>query len=261
MPLGKPLLDILDGIGYGALLLDAFGEILRFNPTAARLLSQYQHQSDQNNDLVCSQRALAALLNSGGINRSTLNDDTWTPIQRTNSDAARPLILRSVRLRVSVSRQDRRVQTQGVMDGRRGPNGYRVDNRKLVIARGGGSNSQKNISALPRLAIHYKASSPTATGRVRTRTRVLASGRILGNVHLTNRRLATSFGTGCISCEINHRGKSFLAEHEPIIEKEVFEAVQNILNENPNRHDTGYNRSDALLVGLLFDVSEFQGLR
>ena len=53
--------------------------------------------------------------------------------------------------------------------------------------------------------------------------------------------------------EINHRGKSFPAEHEPIIEKEVFDAVQNILNENPNRHDTGYNRSDALLVGLLFD--------
>jgi site-specific DNA recombinase len=53
--------------------------------------------------------------------------------------------------------------------------------------------------------------------------------------------------------EINHRRKSFPAEHEPIIEKEVFDAVQNILNENPNRHDTGYNRSDALLGGLLFD--------
>jgi hypothetical protein len=36
--------------------------------------------------------------------------------------------------------------------------------------------------------------------------------------------------------EINHRRKSFPAEHEPIIEKEVFDAVQNILNENPNRH-------------------------
>ena len=32
--------------------------------------------------------------------------------------------------------------------------------------------------------------------------------------------------------EINHRGKSFPAEHEPIIEKEVFDAVQNIVNQN-----------------------------
>jgi hypothetical protein len=93
VPLGKPLLDILDGIGYGALLLDASGEILRFNLTAARLLSQHQHQSSQTNELACSPRALAALLNSGGINKPTLDDDDWTPIQRTNADATRPLIL------------------------------------------------------------------------------------------------------------------------------------------------------------------------
>jgi DNA-binding CsgD family transcriptional regulator len=96
VPLGKPLLDILDGIGYGALLLDASGEILRLNLTAARLLSQHQHQSCQTNDLACSQRALAALLNSGGINRSRLDDDNWTPIQRTNADGAYPLILRTI---------------------------------------------------------------------------------------------------------------------------------------------------------------------
>ena len=56
---------------------------------------------------------------------------------------------------------------------------------------------------------------------VRTRTRVLASGRILGNVHLTNGPLAYILRNRMYLGEINHRGKSFLAEHEPIIEKEV----------------------------------------
>src|SRR6476620_7855507 len=88
---------------------------------------------------------------------------------------------------------------------------------------------------------------------VRTRTRVLASGRILGNVHLTHGPLAYILRNRMYLGEINHRGKSFPAEHEPIIEKEAFDAVQEILNEIPNRHDTGDNRSDALLVGLLFD--------
>jgi DNA-binding CsgD family transcriptional regulator len=96
VPLGKPLLGLLDGMGYGVLVLDASGEILRFNLAAARLLSQHQHQSCQSKNLVCSRRALTALLHSGGINGSRSNDDNWTPIQRTNPDAARPLILRTI---------------------------------------------------------------------------------------------------------------------------------------------------------------------
>jgi hypothetical protein len=53
--------------------------------------------------------------------------------------------------------------------------------------------------------------------------------------------------------EINHRDRSFPAEHEAIVEKELFDAVQDILNQKPNRNDTSYTRSNALLAGLLFD--------
>jgi site-specific DNA recombinase len=82
---------------------------------------------------------------------------------------------------------------------------------------------------------------------------VLASGRILGNVHLTNGPLAYILRNRMYLGEINHRGRSFPAEHEAIIEKELFDTVQDILNQKPNRNDTGYTRSNALLAGLLFD--------
>ena len=133
------------------------------------------------------------------------------------------------------------------------PMGYRVDNRKLVIDEEEAATVKKIFQRYLALRSITKLQAELRLDGVRTRTRVLASGRILGNVHLTNGPLAYILRNRMYLGEINHRGKSFPAEHEPIIEKEVFDAVQNILNENPNRHDTGYNRSDALLGGLLFD--------
>jgi len=133
------------------------------------------------------------------------------------------------------------------------PMGYRVDNRKLVIDEEEAATVKKIFQRYLALRSITKLQAELRLDGVRTRTRVLASGRILGNVHLTNGPLAYILRNRMYLGEINHRGKSFLAEHEPIIEKELFDAVQDILNENPNRHDTGYNRSDALLGGLLFD--------
>ena len=133
------------------------------------------------------------------------------------------------------------------------PMGYRLDNRKLVIDEEETATVKRIFQRYLALRSITKLQAELRLDGVRTRTRVLASGRILGNVHLTNGPLAYILRNRMYLGEINHRGKSFLAEHEPIIEKEVFDAVQDILNENPNRHDTSYNRSEALLVGLLFD--------
>ena len=133
------------------------------------------------------------------------------------------------------------------------PMGYRVDNRKLVIDKEEAATVKNIFQRYLALRSITKLQAELRLAGVRTRTRVLASGRILGNVHLTNGPLAYILRNRMYLGEINHRGKSFPAEHEPIIEREVFDAVQNILSEKPDRHDRGYNRSDALLGGLLFD--------
>jgi hypothetical protein len=133
------------------------------------------------------------------------------------------------------------------------PMGYRVDHRKLVIEEEEAANVKKIFQRYLALRSITKLQAELRLDGVRTRTRVLASGRIRGNVHLTNGPLAYILRNRMYLGEINHRGKSFPAEHEAIIEKELFDAVQDILNRKPNRHDTGYNRSDALLGGLLFD--------
>ena len=81
----------------------------------------------------------------------------------------------------------------------------------------------------------------------------MRTGRTVGNVHLTNGPLAYVLRNRVYLGEINHRGESFPGEHPPIVEKEVFDAAQSALDENLNRRDLRKGRSDALLVGLLFD--------
>jgi hypothetical protein len=53
--------------------------------------------------------------------------------------------------------------------------------------------------------------------------------------------------------EINHRDKSYLGEHTPIIDPRLFEAVQTKLSENRQERRLRRQSSKALLMGKLFD--------
>ena len=64
--------------------------------------------------------------------------------------------------------------------------GYRVDNRKLVTDESEAANVKKIFQRYLALRSITKLQAELRLDGVRTRTRVLASGRILGNVHLTN---------------------------------------------------------------------------
>jgi hypothetical protein len=53
--------------------------------------------------------------------------------------------------------------------------------------------------------------------------------------------------------EINHQGKSYPGEHAAIIDLELFDAVQERLQQNRSGRAQAWERSDAFLVKLLFD--------
>jgi hypothetical protein len=53
--------------------------------------------------------------------------------------------------------------------------------------------------------------------------------------------------------EINHRNRSWPGEHQPIVERELFDAVQDRLAANRNSHHERLNPSEALLAGRIFD--------
>jgi site-specific DNA recombinase len=72
----------------------------------------------------------------------------------------------------------------------------------------------------------------------------------------------TAFGKGALAYlvrnriylgEIRHQGRSYRGEHEPIIDRELFEAVQTKLTSQAQARRQARAGSDALLIGRIFD--------
>lgn len=95
MPLGKPLLDALDRMGYGGLVLDTSGQVQQINSTATRLLREYASQGHHESDLDWTRQALKSLLGGKSTDRFIMGQDTWVVVRRNEK---RPLILHAVPL-------------------------------------------------------------------------------------------------------------------------------------------------------------------
>jgi hypothetical protein len=133
------------------------------------------------------------------------------------------------------------------------PLGYRVEDRKLVI-------EEDEARIVRRIFERYLAlgSIPALQRELReegvvTRARKMASGETIGAVPLTNGPLSYILKNRHYLGEINHKGRSWPAEHAPIIAADLFEAVQAKLKENLNRAANDKTKSSALLMGKIFD--------
>lgn len=133
------------------------------------------------------------------------------------------------------------------------PHGYRVEDRKLVIDEAEARDIRSifelynQLKSIPALIRELDARG------IRTRVRKLASGGSVGGIPFTTGPIAHLLGNRVYLGEINHREKSYPGEHEPIISAELFSAVQEIRRSNASRKTRGYERSGALLAGLIHD--------
>jgi DNA-binding CsgD family transcriptional regulator len=93
VPIGKPLLDALDRMGQGGLVLNTSGQVLQINATATRLLSEYRSLGGSGSDPEWSREALKTLLRSKGASRFRMDENAWVVVQR---DGKRSLILHAV---------------------------------------------------------------------------------------------------------------------------------------------------------------------
>jgi site-specific DNA recombinase len=142
---------------------------------------------------------------------------------------------------------------KGIWMGGNVPYGYRVENRKLLV-------EPQEADEIRMIFRRYLALSsvPALVSELRregfvTRQRKLASGRIIGVVPLTNGPLAVILKNRVYLGEINHKGKSFAGEHEPIIDRELFDAVQRTLASNTRGSCETWRSSGAILIGRIYD--------
>jgi site-specific DNA recombinase len=133
------------------------------------------------------------------------------------------------------------------------PLGYEVRDRKLIV------NVEEATTVRLIFTRYLDLGSLSALQRdlrergIITRQRTLSSGRGIGGRALTNGPLAYLLRNRMYLGEINHRDKSYLGQHAPIIDPGLFEAVQTKLTENRQERRRRRQSSNAMLMGKLFD--------
>jgi site-specific DNA recombinase len=86
-----------------------------------------------------------------------------------------------------------------------------------------------------------------------TKVRTLRSGEKVGGIPFTRGPLAYLLRNRFYIGEVTFKGEVLKGEQTPIVDNELFEAVQTKLTEQTNNHEGKRNTSEALLTGRIFD--------
>jgi DNA invertase Pin-like site-specific DNA recombinase len=133
------------------------------------------------------------------------------------------------------------------------PLGYKVEARKLVVVPEEADTVRlifdryRELRSLPALQRYLRELG------VVTRERTLATGRRIGGIPFLVGALGSLLRNRTYLGEINHRGQSYPGEHEPIVVPDVFAEVQAILEANRQGRREHWRKSNALLLGKLYD--------
>ena len=142
---------------------------------------------------------------------------------------------------------------KGIWVGGSVPLGYRVVDRKLQIHQGEAAIVRMIFERYLALGSLLALVREFNEKNIRTRSRQLSTGRTVGGVLFTRGPLAHMLKNRIYIGELNHKGTSYPAEHQPLIERSLFDAVQARLAENLQSHLAERAASNALLLGKLFD--------
>jgi hypothetical protein len=133
------------------------------------------------------------------------------------------------------------------------PLGYDVRDRKLVI-------NQEEADRVRLIFRRYLAVGCVAKLRedldrrgVRSKRRVLTSGRILGGGSFDRGALYHLLQNRIYRGEVVHKGVVYPGEHEAIVDEELWSAVQDRLTENRATRRKSRVETGALLGGLIYD--------
>ena len=133
------------------------------------------------------------------------------------------------------------------------PLGYRVEDRKLLIDPEEARivrlifETYTELKSLPKLQQFLKDRG------IRSRVRKMSDGRTIGGIPLSNGPLAVILRNRMYLGEINHRDQSYPGEHEPLIDRDLFDRVQAILTANQSHTREKYTSSNMLLKGKVYD--------
>ena len=142
---------------------------------------------------------------------------------------------------------------KGIWMGGSVPLGYRVQDRKLLAVSDEAATVKVIFERYLALGSMLKLLEELRSKGITTKLRPLTTGRAIGGVPFTQGPMGYLLGNRIYLGEIVHQGQSYPGEHEPILERALFEAVQSLRAQNLVQHRAKRAASNALLLGRFFD--------
>jgi site-specific DNA recombinase len=135
------------------------------------------------------------------------------------------------------------------------PHGYYVKDRKLLIDAKAAQDIRYIFERYLELKSILKLADHLASRGLRTRTRTMTSGKIIGNVNFGRGPLNLILKNKVYIGKIKHKDAVYEGEHDAIIDAGIFEQAQSLIAAN-NRDKTlsAYAKSPSLLAGLITDT-------
>jgi site-specific DNA recombinase len=133
------------------------------------------------------------------------------------------------------------------------PLGYDVRERKLIVNETEAETVRLIFQRYLTLGCVSSLRADLGRKGVRSKERILTSGRVLGGCSFSRGALYHLLRNRIYRGEVVHKGIAYPGEHEPIVNEELWNAVQARLSGNLTRRRQARIESGALLGGLIFD--------
>lgn len=134
------------------------------------------------------------------------------------------------------------------------PFGYEVKDRKLVVDPDRAGILRRIMERYVEIGSVPELAKALAADGVRTRQRIMKSGRLYGGVPFGKGALYGILSNRIFLGEIVHKGVWYPGEHEAIVDKDLFDRVQHMLASNRVAHRTKSHACDpSLLAGMIRD--------
>jgi site-specific DNA recombinase len=133
------------------------------------------------------------------------------------------------------------------------PFGYQLENRKLLVEETEAKIIRLIFERYLALGSIRAIEQELNSAGILTRRRDLSTGKVIGGIPFTQGPIAHILKNRTYVGELNHGQNAYPADHEPIVSRELFDAVQKQLEAKRNARAEKHQASGALLIGKLFD--------
>src|ERR1700716_1701373 len=142
---------------------------------------------------------------------------------------------------------------KGLWVGGMAPLGYETKDRKIVVVDEEAERVRTIFRSYLKLGSLNRLMSDLRERGIATKLRSLKTGRTVGGIPFTRGPLAHFLRNRFYIGEIVFKGEVLPGEQPAIIDRDLFDAVQAKLNDQRNNHTIARGKSEALLIGRIYD--------